>query len=191
MTHTAGPSHVTFASTADNDLSVPVNTNNSFNPDNWLQEPQLAVDWSNTIDPNLVTHQTIGQTLPLSTIPDIAVTPSDLSAIRRECRCASHRHLYDSWPTRDAELFVGTCMRQCMYCNKTFNLPSVLRKHSQMGHSELNLRIRKEKSGANKVAPHQDGDRYRAPYSPTPKALLQSPSMSCSNHTLKILQYNC
>jgi hypothetical protein len=44
-------------------------------------------------------------------------------------------------------------MRQCMYCNKDFNLPSVLRKHIQIGHPELNLRIRKEKSGANKVVP--------------------------------------
>ena len=144
---------INFTSTTHNDTSAPANTSNSFNPDTWLQDLQLDADWISSIDPNLVTHQTVAQTPALSTIPDIAITPSDLLAIRPGCRCDDHRHLYDGWPARDAELIIGTCMRQCMYCNRSFNLPSVLRRHLQQGHSDLNLRIRKERKGPCRVVP--------------------------------------
>jgi hypothetical protein len=68
-------------STTDDDVTIPVNTNTSFNLDNWPQDLQLDADRITVIDPNLVSHQTISQTPALSTIPDIVVTPSDLPAI--------------------------------------------------------------------------------------------------------------
>lgn len=152
-THITAPTRVDFASTTRDNIDAPANTNSPFNPDTWLQDLQLDADWISSIDPDLVTHQTTGQTPALSTIPDIAVTPTDLPGIRPGCQCDDHRHLYDSWPTRDAELTIGTCMKQCMYCNKSFSPPSALRKHLQRSHSDLNLRIQKERKGPCKVVP--------------------------------------
>ncbi|KFY76604.1 hypothetical protein V498_09550 [Pseudogymnoascus sp. VKM F-4517 (FW-2822)] len=129
------------------------NSDGSFNPDNFLQNLQLVKDWISTIDPNFVTQQMLGQKPALSTIPDIPVTTEGQLKVRPGCACESHRYLYGNWPTRDAELVIGSCMRHCMYCDKNIHMPGNLRKHLINTHADLNLRIRKEKRSGGTIIP--------------------------------------
>ena len=64
-----------FVLAIEEDLGVSGNSDGSFDPDNWLQDLQLEEEWITSIDPNLTSQQTSAQTLALSTIPDVPVTP--------------------------------------------------------------------------------------------------------------------
>ena len=103
----------------------------SLDADNWLQDLQLDGKWMAAINDSQVTQDTIvARTPALSTVPDIPITPDgpvEQLLIQPGCKCNDYSHLYENWPSRDAELIIGTCMRQCPYCRKNFSMPFGLR----------------------------------------------------------------
>ena len=133
-----------------------------FNPDDWLQN--LDLGWTD--------QGVIGETPALSMIPEDQLqdpTPTaqelrrerrrrpenldDLPPARKACSCAEHEHLYLTWPTRDAEITVGTCMKDCLYCAQHYDTPAELRKHIRRVHSQRNIVVQKERMGNKHVAP--------------------------------------
>ncbi|KFY31271.1 hypothetical protein V493_01252 [Pseudogymnoascus sp. VKM F-4281 (FW-2241)] len=150
---TAASPHVNLASTVTEAHGEPGNTDGSLNRDSFLRNLQLVKDWITTIDPNFVTRHMLSQKPALSTISDIPVTTEGQVTVRPGCACESHRYLYKDWPTRDAELVIGSCMRHCMYCDKNIHMPGNLRKHLIRSHADLNLRIHREQRSGGTVIP--------------------------------------
>lgn len=129
--------------------------------DEWLQN--LDLDWQDAIaaDP----------TPGLSTIPDDpiqapslmpgelmqlerrALTLEDLPAPRKGCSCEDHEHLYRDWPVQNAELTIGTCMKECPYCGYNHDRPAELRKPIKSAHWRRNIIVHKEKMGDKHVIP--------------------------------------
>ncbi|OQV10368.1 hypothetical protein CLAIMM_14381 [Cladophialophora immunda] len=149
-----------------------------FVADDWLQNFNL--DWEDTI----AVDPTPGiSTIPVSQYHAGALSPKEVARLEREtmtfedlppprrgCYCEEHEQLYDNWPIRDAELIIGTCMRECPYCTFRQESPAELRKHIKNRHARRNLTIRKDTAHSG----HHSAFR----------------SMSDTDHTLKILQYN-
>ncbi|RMZ90276.1 hypothetical protein DV736_g2490, partial [Chaetothyriales sp. CBS 134916] len=133
----------------------------SIEDDDWLRD--LDLNWDDTI--------AVGPTPGLSTIPDnqhhaaglsprelarlerAAVTFDNLPPPRRGCYCEEHAHLYENWPIQDAELIIGTCMRECPYCSFRQESSAELRKHIKGRHGKRNLTVRKEKFGEKGIVP--------------------------------------
>ena len=153
-----------FATIAPVAVMAPTETQEDelFVGDEWLQN--LDLDWLGT--------PAIAETPALSTIPDDQLqappqtlgelrsgrrgqlaTLEDLPPAQRGCSCVEHERLYNNWPTRDAELTIGTCMKECPYCGECSGTASELRKHIRRVHWRRNLIIRKEKMGIKNIAP--------------------------------------
>ena len=129
--------------------------------DDWLQN--LDLNWPDTVGPN--------PTPGLSTLPDIhtglaALSPRELALLERSmttfdrlppprkgCDCEEHVHIYDNWPIQDAELIIGTCMKECPYCAYRNKSTGELRKHIRKQHGRRNLTVRKMQFGVKDVAP--------------------------------------
>jgi len=56
-------------------------------------------------------------------------TQTAQGTIYKACRCPQHQAIYETWPTRDANLVIAACMRICTYCGKDYACPTNLRKH--------------------------------------------------------------
>ena len=143
-------------------LAPELENDGTFNADDWLQN--LDLDWT---DP-----ATIGETPALSMIPEDQLrgpTPTaqelrrerrrrpenldDLPPAQKACSCAEHEHLYLIWPTRDAEITIGACMKDCPYCVIHYDAPAELRKHIRRVHFKRNIVVQKEKMGNKHVTP--------------------------------------
>ena len=62
--------------------------------------------------------------------------------IYKACRCPQHQAIYDTWPTRDANLVIAACMRVCTYCGRDYSCPTNLRKHmtrTECSHRNLEI----------------------------------------------------
>lgn len=128
--------------------------------DDWLQNLDLNWEDSIEVDPtpgiSTIPHsQHIAGTLSpraISRLEKAATTFEDLPPPRRGCYCEDHQHIYDNWPIREAELIIGTCMKQCPYCEYQSEPPE-LRKHIRGRHGKRNLTVRKGELGHKRVAP--------------------------------------
>lgn len=127
----------------------------------WLQN--LNLNWPDTI--------AVDPTPGISTIPEdqlhaSAVSPRELVRMERRsitlaelprprqgCSCEEHQHIYDNWPIQDAELIIGTCMKECPYCGYRNLQTAELRKHLKAAHWRRNLTIRKGKLGEKNIIP--------------------------------------
>lgn len=129
--------------------------------DDWLQN--LDLNWEDTIavgpTPGLSTildnQHHAGGLLPreLARLERTTTTFDNLPPPRRGCYCEEHGHLYENWPIRDAELIIGTCIRECPYCNFRQESPAELRKHIKGRHGKRNLMVRKGKLGKKGIIP--------------------------------------
>ena len=129
--------------------------------DDWLQN--LDLNWEDTIavDPKPgistipVSQGYAGALSPreLVRLERSTTTFDDLPLPRRGCYCDEHECIYYNWPIRDAELIIGTCMRECPYCSFRQETPAELRKHIRGRHGKRNLTIRKGKLGEKGIAP--------------------------------------
>ena len=134
----------------------------AFNADDWLVN--LDLGWAD--------QAMTGETPALSMIPEDQLqgpTPTaqelrrerrrrpenldDLPPARKACSCAEHEYLYMTWPTRDAEITIGTCMKDCPYCVVHYDAPAELRKHIRRAHFKRNIVVQKEKMGNKHVTP--------------------------------------
>lgn len=129
--------------------------------DDWLQnidfnwEDTIAVDPTPGIStiPDSQRHAGVLSPRELSRLERATMTFDDLPPPRRGCYCEEHERIYDNWPVRDAELIIGTCMRECPYCNYRQEIPATLRKHIRGRHGKRNLTIRKGKLGEKGIIP--------------------------------------
>ncbi|KIW09692.1 hypothetical protein PV08_12035 [Exophiala spinifera] len=129
--------------------------------DDWLQN--LDFNWEDTIAvdptpgistiPNSQYHARTLSPRELARLERAVVTFDDLPPPRRGCYCEEHEHIYENWPVRDAELIIGTCMRECPYCSYRQESTPELRKHIRGRHGRRNLTVRKGKLGDKRVAP--------------------------------------
>jgi hypothetical protein len=68
--------------------------------------------------------------------------------IYRSCRCPTHQHIYDDWPTGDAELTIAKCMTVCMYCGVDYGRTTTLRQHLKSArHAQDNIGVVLETRG--------------------------------------------
>lgn len=72
---------------------------------------------------------------------------------RKGCDCEEHARIYDDWPIQDAELIIGTCMRECPYCRYGTKLASHLRSHIRTWHDKRNLLVQTHPMGARNIVP--------------------------------------
>lgn len=58
------------------------------------------------------------------------------------CKCPTHQHLYDDWPTRDVKLTIAKCMTICVYCGVDYQRATTLRLHLKCAkHAQDNISI--------------------------------------------------
>ena len=129
-------------------------------------------DWLQNLDLGWTSQGMTGETPALSVIPEDQLqgpTPTaqelrrerrrqrenldQLPPARKACSCAEHEYLYLTWPTRDAEITIGTCMKDCLYCVVQYDTTAELRKHIRRAHSRRNIVVQKEKMGDKHVIP--------------------------------------
>jgi hypothetical protein len=68
--------------------------------------------------------------------------------IHRGCKCPDHQHIYDTWPTSDAELTIAKCMTVCVYCGVDYGRPPTLRMHLRSAkHARNNISVVRETKG--------------------------------------------
>ena len=85
----------------------------------------------------------------LSPLTSEATEPRAATAtIFKGCKCSAHQHLYDDWPTRDAELTIAKCMTVCVYCGVDCHRPPSLRLHLKAAkHAQNNISVVRETMG--------------------------------------------
>ena len=142
-----------------------------YSPEPLAEEFLEADDWLQNLDLNWDDPITVDPTPGISTVPESqrhtgALSPRqmrhlerttttfhDLPPPRRGCYCEEHLRFYDDWPVRDAELIIGTCMKECPYCDYRHDSTPELRKHIRGRHGKRNLTVRKGKMGEKGIAP--------------------------------------
>ena len=82
-------------------------------------------------------------------------TRTALGKIYKGCKCPSHQEIYSDWPTHNAELIVGRCMKICVYCGNVFPTAGLLRRHLKtMKYARRNLTVCEgERGGFSTTAP--------------------------------------
>lgn len=65
------------------------------------------------------------ESLPVNT----ESSPVTANGIYRACKCLHHQTIYDTWPTRDAQIYIASCMRKCTYCGDASTTAGNLRQH--------------------------------------------------------------
>ena len=111
---------------------------------------QDAADWLNNLFPNDEDwNQEIADTAIATISPPTSLatdTRTAQGAIYKSCTCPEHQEVYSNWPTRDAELKIAKCMRNCPYCGMERSTASELRRHlRQARYVRRNLTVVEEK----------------------------------------------
>jgi hypothetical protein len=85
----------------------------------------------------------------LSPLTSLASEPEAVRGkIFRGCKCPNHQHIYDNWPTQDAELTIAKCMTVCVYCGMDYHRPPTLRQHLKGAkHPQNNISVVLETKG--------------------------------------------
>ena len=111
---------------------------------------QDAEDWLNNLFSNDEDwNQEIADTAIATISPPTSLatdTRTAQGAIYKSCTCPEHQEVYSNWPTRDAELKIAKCMRNCPYCGMERSTASELRRHlRQARYVRRNLTVVEEK----------------------------------------------
>ena len=107
--------------------------------DAWLAN--IAINDGNDWLPDTAETDAIGTEIspPTSMATD---TRTAQGKIYKACRCPRHQDIYDTWPTRNANLVIATCMKICTYCGRDCTSTTNLRKHmirSECSHRNLEI----------------------------------------------------
>lgn len=150
-----------MATTTEDTVQVRLEEEELFIGDEWLQNLDLGWQGAVEVDP----------TPSLSTIPDdqlqgSSLTPAELVRLeqrsltldslpppRKACSCPEHEHLYDDWPSQNAEIVIGTCMKLCPYCGYRHEKATEIRKHIKQVHFRRNILVRKQRTGERCIQP--------------------------------------
>ena len=128
-------------------------------PDHMMEVPgELEIQddnaWLDSIfinnDDNWVPGQEQTLSSPLTSPPaSLAEEPMTRAGnIFKACNCAVHQHIYDNWPTQDAELTIAKCMTVCMYCGVDYHRPPTLQQHLKGArHAQHNISVVLETRG--------------------------------------------
>lgn len=108
--------------------------------DTWLNE--IFNDDDNTWMP-AIAHDDSSLATSIANEPH-----SESGKIFKGCKCPEHQHIYDDWPTHDAELTIAKCMTICVYCGADCHRPPSLRMHLKAAkHARNNISVVRETMG--------------------------------------------
>jgi hypothetical protein len=107
--------------------------------------PEVFKDWLNNIGSKWIRNAAEAAPSPP---PSMATdTRMALEQVYKGCKCPAHQDIYSNWPTQNAELTIGQCMKKCVYCGRELTTAGNLRKHITNDHAQQNITVRQERGG--------------------------------------------